>query len=69
MREKNQLVAPGMLPDWDWTGNPGVRPDLEWNQWPLAFQNDAQATEPHWSGHYFIVFNIGVLQIFSETYT
>ena len=32
------------------TCNPGMCPDRELNQLPLTWQDDAQPTEPHWSG-------------------
>ena len=34
----------------DRTCNPGTYPDWESNQRPFVLRDDAQPTEPHWSG-------------------
>ena len=38
------------LPIWGRTRNLGLCPNQESNQQPFALQDDAQLTEPHWSG-------------------
>ena len=44
VREKHQSVASQRHPDW------------ELNRWPFALWNDAQLTEPHWSGQNVFIF-------------
>ena len=36
--------------------NPGMCLDWELNWWPFSLQDDAQPTEPHWSGQYQSLF-------------
>ena len=51
-RERNIHQLPlRYTPHWDRTCNPGTCPDWESNRRPFAFQDNAQSTEPHWSGH------------------
>ena len=50
MRERHQLVASRVPPPGDLAQNPGMCPDQESNWRPSTLQNDAQSTEPHWSG-------------------
>ena len=50
-RQKHPLVGPPMQPARDQAHNPGMCPDWESNQWPLALWDDAQTTESHWWGH------------------
>ena len=38
------------LTDWDPTHSPGMCLDRESNWRPFTLQEDAQPTEPHWSG-------------------
>ena len=37
-------------PAWDWTHHPGMCADGELKQWPFTSPDNAQLTEPHWSG-------------------
>ena len=48
--EIQQSVASRTPPTGDLACNPGMCPDWESNQWPFSFGDDAQPTEPHWSG-------------------
>ena len=50
--ENHQLWVPLVhLSTEDLAPNPGMCPDWELNQWPLASQSGAQSTEPHQPGH------------------
>ena len=49
MRNINQLRL-ARAPTRDRTHNPGVHPDWNRTQRPVTLWDDAQPTEPHWSG-------------------
>ena len=49
-----------------WTRNPGLCPDWESNWWPVAFQDDAQPTEPHWSGREFIFYKMNPTVLYPD---
>ena len=53
--EKHLPVASHTSPTRDLAWNPGMCPDQESNWWPFTLQNNAQPTEPHWSGLKFLL--------------
>ena len=58
VQEKHQSIASGTSPTGELACSSGVCPDWEWNQQTFGLQDDAQPTEPHWSGSYFILSGI-----------
>ena len=65
-RERNIDRLPSYTP-WpeDWNCNPGIYPDHELNQWPLALWNKAQPTEPNWSAWHYIFMVTSLNRAFS----
>lgn len=46
--KKHPLAAPCTPPTGNQARNPGMCPDLEWNQQPFGAWDDTQPTEPQW---------------------
>ena len=50
--------CPSRAPYWDLDRNPGMCPDWEETQGPLALQVGAESTEPHQPGLFIYFFNL-----------